>query len=71
MPKTGGSNIDECMEICMTDPALKKEEPDSDKRKSMCYAACDSYINDNDSNESNETQAKRLNTLIRKILDNK
>lgn len=46
MPKTGGETVDECMEICMSDPKLKEEEPDAEKRKSMCYAACKDAVDE-------------------------
>jgi plastocyanin len=40
MPKIGGNTIEECMEICMSDPKLREEVKDSEKRSEMCYAAC-------------------------------
>lgn len=40
MPKVGGTNIEECMEICMSDDKLKEEIADDGKRNEMCYAAC-------------------------------
>lgn len=40
MPKIGGSNIEDCMEICMSDEKTKDEYPDDEKRQEVCYAAC-------------------------------
>lgn len=44
MPKIGGNTIEECMEICMSDPKLREEVKDGDKRREMCYAACMSSL---------------------------
>lgn len=46
MPKVGGKNIDECMEMCMSDEKFKNEESDAAKRRSVCYAACQNNFED-------------------------
>jgi hypothetical protein len=48
MPKVGGTNIEECMEICMSDDKLREEISNDEERSSMCYAACMSMLDGND-----------------------
>lgn len=40
IPKVGGKNIDQCVSLCMDDPATIEEYPDTAERKKVCYAAC-------------------------------
>ena len=40
MPKVSGKNLEQCMENCMSDEKTKREYPDTDKRRQVCYAAC-------------------------------
>ena len=40
MPKVGGRNIDQCMSMCMDDPATVAEYPNTADRQRVCYAAC-------------------------------
>lgn len=48
MPKIGGNNIEECMEICMSDDKLKEEVKNDEDRSKMCYAACMSSFEGNE-----------------------
>lgn len=54
MPKVGGSNMDECMDICMSDDEFAEEEPNADKRRKICFAACSDYLEDKNT-EGEET----------------
>ena len=46
MPKVGGNDIDECMHICVNDEQTKREYPDPEKRRKVCYAAYRNHVND-------------------------
>lgn len=49
MPKVGGGSVEKCMEICMGDEDTKKEYPSDEKRRDVCYAACNSkYITESE-----------------------
>jgi hypothetical protein len=62
MPKIGGNTLEECMEICMSDPKTKSEYPDNSKRSQVCYAACAR----SQETDSKETELDLLKRLIKK-----
>lgn len=47
MPKVEGTTIEQCMQVCMSDPQTKAEYPDPSKRREVCYAACMNHLEGN------------------------